>query len=223
MGEQTASEARGDNPAARVAAWDFDGTITERDSLLGFLEFVGGRAAVARALLAESPKLAAGIRSSDQRNAAKEGVLGRVLGGRAEADVIDAGVRYAATLPRGFRRASLDRIAEHRSRGDDLVIVSASLVYYLRPIAADLGFRDVIAVEMATGSDGRLTGALTTENVRKHQKATRLRAWVDDTYGDRPVELWAYGDSAGDDELLAMADHPTWLGRREGRAPYSPP
>ena len=27
-------------------------------------------------------------------------------------------------------------------------------------------------------------------------------------------ELWAYGDSAGDRELLAMADHPTLLTRR---------
>jgi phosphoserine phosphatase len=30
-------------------------------------------------------------------------------------------------------------------------------------------------------------------------------------------ELWAYGDSAGDEELLALADHPTWVGRRAGR------
>jgi len=35
---------------------------------------------------------------------------------------------------------------------------------------------------------------------------------------DAPFELWAYGDSAGDEELLALADHPTWVGRRAGRA-----
>jgi phosphoserine phosphatase len=28
--------------------------------------------------------------------------------------------------------------------------------------------------------------------------------------------LWAYGDSAGDEALLARADHPTWVGRRAG-------
>ena len=197
----------------RVAAWDFDGTITERDTLVGFLEFVGGRASLARALAAESPRLARGVRSSTQRNAAKERVLGRVLGGRAEADVVDAGVRYAATLPRRFRRESLDRIARHRAEGHDLVIVSASLVYYLRPVADDLGFAHVIAVEMETGPDGRLTGALTTPNVRREHKETRLREWL----GPEPFELWAYGDSSGDEHLLGMADHPTWVGRRAAR------
>lgn len=194
----------------RVAAWDFDGTITERDTLVGFLEFVGGRAGVAAALAAEGPRLARGVRSSEQRNAAKEGVLGRVLGGREERDVVDAGVRYARRLPRGFRRASLDRIARHRSDGDSLVIVSASLVYYLRPIAEDLGFDHVIGVEMEVGPDGRLTGALTTPNVRREHKETRLREWL----GDEEFELWAYGDSSGDEHLLGMAHHPTWVGRR---------
>jgi phosphoserine phosphatase len=34
-----------------------------------------------------------------------------------------------------------------------------------------------------------------------------VREWLagDDT------ELWAYGDSAGDRELLAEADHATWI------------
>jgi phosphoserine phosphatase len=43
----------------------------------------------------------------------------------------------------------------------------------------------------------------------------RLQAWLDARFGPgADVELWAYGDSPGDAELLAMADHPTWVGRR---------
>ena len=56
-----------------------------------------------------------------------------------------------------------------------------------------------------------LTGALSGANVRKAEKARRLSDWL---RRRRPYELWAYGDSSGDDELLAMADHPTWIGRR---------
>ena len=42
-----------------VAAFDFDGTLVERDSLLPFLQRVCGTAAVVRAALAlESPRLA---------------------------------------------------------------------------------------------------------------------------------------------------------------------
>ena len=47
-------------------------------------------------------------------------------------------------------------------------------------------------------------------NVRAHQKAVLLR----DTLGSDPVEVWAYGDSAGDKEMLQMADHPTRVTRR---------
>ena len=50
------------------------------------------------------------------------------------------------------------------------------------------------------------------------EKVARLRAWAAQRFGvDVPFELWAYGDSACDDELLALADHPTWVGRRAGR------
>ena len=197
----------------QVVAFDFDGTITKRDTLAGFLTFVGGQRAVATAVARESAILARGLRSSAERNAAKERLLGRVLGGRHVDEVTEAGARYAERLPQRFRPESVAEIADHREAGRTLVIVSASLVYYLRPLAADLGFADVIGVEMHTDDAGRLTGALAGPNVRREEKERRLREWL----GDAPVELWAYGDSAGDEHLLAMADHPTWVGKRATR------
>jgi phosphatidylglycerophosphatase C len=70
----------------------------------------------------------------------------------------------------------------------------------------------VIATRLEVGSDGRLTGHMDGANVRAEQKAIRLSEVLN---GSRPgsVELWAYGDSAGDDQMLAMADHPTLVGR----------
>ena len=45
------------------------------------------------------------------------------------------------------------------------------------------------------------------------EKAARLRHWLDGA----PAEVWAYGDSRGDRELLAMADHPVLIrGRARG-------
>jgi phosphatidylglycerophosphatase C len=56
-------------------------------------------------------------------------------------------------------------------------------------------------------------------NNRGPEKVARLQAWLDARFGSgADVELWAYGDSPGDAELLAMADHPTWIGRRAPRA-----
>ena len=51
-------------------------------------------------------------------------------------------------------------------------------------------------------------------NCRGPVKARRLLAWLDANHGGRDaVELWAYGDSPGDRELLAAADRPVWVVR----------
>ena len=56
------------------------------------------------------------------------------------------------------------------------------------------------------------SGSLARPNVRGPEKEARLRAWMAERepYGT----LWAYGNSSGDRELLAMADRPTMVGRR---------
>ena len=195
----------------RVAAFDFDGTITQRDTLLGFLLFVGGRRAVGASLTRRAGGLLRGMRDDALRDASKEQVLADVLGGRSVTEVSEAGRRYARLLPERFRPDIVERLRWHQAEGHEVVLVSASLEFYLRPVAEELGLTDVIGVEMENDGEGRLTGRLARPNVRAEQKAIRLREWL----GDRPAaELWAYGTSSGDDNLLEMADHPTWVGRR---------
>jgi phosphoserine phosphatase len=66
-----------------------------------------------------------------------------------------------------------------------------------------LGLDAVIATELEVGPDGALTGEIVGANVRRAEKVRRLEAWLG---GD--AEIWAYGDSTGDRELLERADHP---------------
>jgi phosphatidylglycerophosphatase C len=76
----------------------------------------------------------------------------------------------------------------------------------------------VLATEMEVGPDGRLTGAIAGANVRGPEKARRLDEWL----GGRGAVVYAYGDSEGDDDLLARADHPVRVDRR-GRLPRDIP
>jgi HAD superfamily hydrolase (TIGR01490 family) len=98
----------------------------------------------------------------------------------------------------------LERLAWHRAEGHRIVIVSASLDSYLVPLAPRLGVDDVLSCSLGADA-GVLDGTLVGGNVRGPEKVRRLQQWLD----GEAVELWAYGDSAGDDELLALADHPT--------------
>jgi phosphatidylglycerophosphatase C len=119
-----------------------------------------------------------------------------------------AGADFARTLPARLRPELVDQLTWHRQQGHEVVLVSASLLAYLQPFATDHGIDHVIAVGLEVGADGRLTGDLTGPNVRGPEKAVRLRAWLDD---EPPAHLWAYGNSSGDTELLAMADVPVWI------------
>ena len=191
-----------------IAVFDFDGTLVRRDTLIPFLAIVAGPWRVARALGAQS--------TTYRRNpdAAKADALRRLLTGFTDTELSEMGSDYAVGLHHLLRPDMTERVRWHRREGHRLVIVSASLGYYLRPFAHTLGFDHVIAVEMDIDPSGTLSGELDGPNVRGPEKARRLTDWLD---GRPPAEMWAYGDSSGDDELLAMADHAHWLGRRATR------
>jgi phosphatidylglycerophosphatase C len=199
-----------------VAAFDFDGTLTRRDSLVPFLTAAVGATTVARALGAESVRLALVAAGRGDRDAAKERVLARVLGGRPYAEVEAAGRRFGAELARStITPDGRDRIAWHRGAGHEVVIVSASLDVYLDEVARALGITHVLCTELLIDDGSRCTGGLRGGNCRGPEKANRLRALL----GDDDVELWAYGNSRGDDEMLAMAQHPVRFRRGRIQAP----
>lgn len=158
------------------------------------------------ALARRSPVLAAALVGLADRDAEKERLLGRLLKGLPAHDVAEAGEAFARHLldTRPFRPDTLEHIAWHREHGHEIVVVSASLDVYLEPLGPHLGIDHVICTRLAVDESGHLTGMLDGPNVRGPEKARRLRDWL----GDGPVELWAYGDSSGDRELLALADHP---------------
>jgi phosphatidylglycerophosphatase C len=200
--------------SSTVAAFDFDGTLSRRDALVPFLRRVAGPAAVAM-VFARHPVLVGRALLGD-REPYKAAVLARLLAGRTVVDLEEAGRSHAAELERsGLRDDTLARLRWHQSQGHRTLIVSASLRYYLEPLAASLGVDHVLCTELEVGADGRLTGRLVDGNCRGAAKVARLLAWS----GERPTVLWAYGDSTGDRELLAVANHPVLVSGRTRLTP----
>lgn len=195
--------------ARRVAAFDFDGTLSRRDCLVPFLVRVGGLGRFLLAMLAELPRLVGVGLHRTSRDELKASVFARVLRGRRVAEVEAAGAEFAAEiLRRRLREDTVARVEEHRRRGDELVLVSASLDVYLRHVGAALGFDGVCAVQLEA-RDGVLTGVMAGGNVRGPAKVERLERWLGEPVG--AVELWAYGDSPGDAALLEAASHAVWV------------
>lgn len=202
-----------------VAAFDFDGTLVAGDSLIPFLTRVRGRRPVMSALAAHGPALAWAVAGRGDRDVVKAAVLARVLKGVPVADVVALGRVYAQELSRRVRPEMLARIGWHRDQGHDVVLVSASLLVYLEPLAEMLGLDHVIATALEVDDAGVLTGRLIGGNVRGPEKAARLQGWLE----GEAAQLWAYGDSSGDHDMFGLAETRAYLVGRRGMQPWPHP
>jgi phosphatidylglycerophosphatase C len=198
----------------RVAAFDVDGTITRRDCVVPFLRRVVGTSTLGRRLAVQTGSLSAMAARRD-RDGLKAAAAAAAFAGQPLDRVEAIADEFARSVyATGLRADTVALLDGHRTRGDTVLLVSASFEVYLRPLAELLGADDVLAARLDVGSDGRLTGRLAGANCRGPEKVRRLHAWFDEHTGGRSnVHLTAYGDSSGDRELLADADVAHWAGR----------
>jgi|UniRef100_E6QS33 phosphatidylglycerophosphatase C len=192
------------------AAFDFDGTLTQRDSLLPFLRQVLGAGRLAATLTMQAPWLAAyavGLLANDR---AKARLLRHTLGGMHRSILQEHGKSYATnTLPQLLRPAMMQRLRQHQAQGHTCVLVTASLTLYTQDWGLTAGLTQVIGSELAYDENGLATGALQGKNCYGAEKAVRLRELLPSN-----AKLYAYGDSRGDLEMLAMADK-AWVINQE--------
>jgi phosphatidylglycerophosphatase C len=209
---------RAGSPSARpirsVAAFDLDGTLTTRDCVVPFLRRVAGTGVLVTRMLGHPVGLAgAGLRRD--RDALKSASVAGAFTGQHADEVQRIADAYAEEIHAAWLRP--DVVAElerHRESGDTVVVVSASFEVYVRPLAVLLGAQDVLATRLEVDDAGRLSGRLVGANCRGPEKVRRLHGWLDEhADGRSSVRVTAYGDSAGDRELLIDADVARWVGR----------
>ncbi len=97
-------------------------------------------------------------------------------------------------------------LAEHRTRGDYLLIITATNAFVTRPIAQSLGVDAILATEPEL-VDGRYTGRSVGTACFREGKVICLRAWLE----DHPFDLadsYFYSDSHNDLPLLEMVAKP---------------
>lgn len=188
-----------------IAAFDFDGTITRRDTLLPFLFHSFGATRFISSLIRSGPALAGYAVRLIANNIAKERMLTHFLKGMAVQELETLGRSFASeVIPRMLRKSAMDRLRWHQQQGHRCVIVSASLDVYLKPWAAIHGIDNVLCTSLSVKDGNTLTGKLATANCYGAEKRRRLEEWL----GDRADYcIYAYGDSRGDRELLETADY----------------
>ena len=195
-----------------VCAFDFDGTLTQGDNVVPFLRRLSPSWRIALGLAKRPHRVLPAVARRD-RDALKAIATEIVFAGRHQADVESVAVSYAAEVAATrLRPDTSGRLRWHQQQGHRVVLVSASYEVYLQPLAAMLGLDGVLATRLELGTDRRYTGRLDGDNCRADEKLRRLEQWLSEQSLARDkVVLWAYGDSAGDRQLLEAADHPVWV------------
>jgi HAD superfamily hydrolase (TIGR01490 family) len=97
-------------------------------------------------------------------------------------------------------------IEDHRQRGHELLVITATNRFITEPIVESLGIKNLIASEGET-IDGRYTGEPSGVPSYHRGKVIRLYEWLE----DRQTSLdgaWFYSDSRNDLPLLELIDNP---------------
>lgn len=97
-------------------------------------------------------------------------------------------------------------IKDHRRRGHELLIITATNRFLTQPIAEMLDVPDLIASEAEIKND-RYTGKPLGVPSYAEGKVTRLNEWLRE-HEKEPDETWFYSDSHNDLPLLRKVDHP---------------
>lgn len=199
-----AQERDAERPDAPVVAFDFDGTLTVKDSYTAFLKWRTPRGAWLLGGLRLVPAALSYLFHRDRgriKAAATKVFLAGVGRERLEADARRFAELHSRSLLRPDAVIAWKRWRKEQVR---LVIVTASPDVVVAPFARGLGADDIIGTPLAFDDRDRVTGAFASPNCRGPEKVARLRA----AFGPDLKVRAAYGDTGGDTEMLAIAEEP---------------
>ena len=187
-----------------IAVFDFDGTLTTRDSLFPFLHYLVGSKKYYQEILKVSPILIGYAFKLIANSPAKEAVIGHFIENKSCTEVQDMAENFATQIiPKMLRPQAIQRLKWHQIQGHQTIVISASPEIYLLPWAKAAGFDLVIATKLQIEGE-RFNGKFRGKNCYGQEKVQRLKAMLGDL---NQYCLYVYGDSDGDRPLLEHATY----------------
>ena len=193
------------NESPVIAAFDFDGTITTRDTLLPFLLFTTGYWKSFWKFIKLGSCIISYLAGYTPRQETKERVLTEFFKHTHLYKLEQLGASFAVSyqLKRMIKPEAQKKLDWHRKQNHRCILISASIDTYLIPWYKQAGFSDLICSRLDTTPSDMVTGSLKGLNCWGPEKTRRLNELL---AKENHYTLYAYGDSRGDRELLAAAD-----------------
>lgn len=185
----------------KIAFFDFDGTITTKDTLLEIVKFLKGKSSFYLGFLLHATWLVAYKLNWISNNRAKQKILIYFFGGMEAQFFQEKCDLFALNIIPGLiRPGALAEIGELRKRGFEIVVVSASAINWIRKWTDGLCLQ-LIGTKLEV-KNGLITGRIDGENNHGMQKVVNIKGhWNLKEY----EEIYVYGDSTGDKPMMELA------------------
>ncbi|MTI20660.1 HAD-IB family hydrolase, partial [Fulvivirga sp. RKSG066] len=182
----------------KLVLFDFDGTLTYKDSFLEFIKFYHGSFKFYLGFAWHLPSLVLFKLKIIPNWKAKELIISHFFRGEDLEKFNKIGDTFASEeIPKMLRPKAEKKLAAHIEAGDEIYLVSASCENWLASWCKDKGI-GLIATRLEV-VNGQITGKIDGKNCYGPEKEYRVREVLDlNKYAD----ITAYGDSSGDKELL---------------------
>jgi len=186
---------------SEIAFFDFDGTVTSKDTLAEILKFIKGKFSYYFGIAFLSPVIVAYKLKILSNHKAKEILLTYFL---KNLDINKFNSQCAdfaeKKLPKLFNKRALLEIRKHLQHKTPVIIISASAENWILPWCSKYNI-DCIATKLEV-KNGKLTGKIDGRNCSGKEKVRHIKSRYElSTY----QKIYAYGDSPDDLPMLSLA------------------
>lgn len=187
----------------KLYAFDFDGTITTKDTFIAFIRFVKGDLRTFLGLLLYAPILIMMKLKLYPNWKAKQQLFTYFFKGMNMKEFKLKCNEFARHNKALIRPLALIEIQKALKEGEKVIIITASIDMWVRPFFSELDKDIRIVGTKIEEKEGKVTGHFITRNCYGAEKVNRLKEIMPNR---NSYELISYGDSRGDKELLEYAD-----------------
>jgi len=187
-----------------IAVFDFDGTLTTKDTLLEFIKFACGVPRFYWGFLLFCPILILMKLHLFPNWKAKQLFFSHFFKGWEYNDFKAKGQLFANEIEKMENRKMLEKLNDHLNHSDVVYVISASIFEWVQPWCEIIGVSRVLATQIEVDANGIISGRFATKNCYGKEKVRRLLEVEPER---RSYILYAYGDSRGDKEMIAFSDY----------------
>jgi len=186
-----------------IAVFDFDGTLTTKDTLLDFIQFSRGKVRLLLGCLLFLPLIILMKLRLYPNGKCKQLFFSWFFKDMPYAQFKSLCQDYQGRVANFLRNSTLLKLKELHEKDADIYVVTASIEDWTIPICEQLGVKAVLGTKIEVDENGIITGSFSGKNCYGKEKVLRLLEKVPDRQN---YCLYAYGDSRGDYEMISFAD-----------------